>query len=82
MLYANEHVAKARSHKTHAEHQMQDANEVVDATDIAALNNSERQLWGQVKTGKVLLYQAISSHEITLGKHQEGLLRTAAPNRR
>jgi hypothetical protein len=70
VLYANEHVGKADSHKDRAERQLKIANEVIDATDLAALSDSERELWSQVKRGMVLLYQAVSSHEIAIARHE------------
>lgn len=70
VLLANEHVTKAETHKDRAERQLKVANEVVDATDLAALTASERDLWSQVKRGMVLLYQAVSSHEMALARHE------------
>jgi hypothetical protein len=70
VLYANEHVGKADSHKHRAERQLKIANDVIDATDLAALSESERELWSQVKRGMVLLYQAVSSHEMAIARHE------------
>lgn len=71
VLHANEHVSKAETHKERAERQLKIANDVVDATDLAALTAAEREIWSQVKRGMVLLYQAVSSHEMTLARHEE-----------
>lgn len=71
ILLANEHVSKAEAHKDRAERQLKVANDVVDATDLSALNSAERNLWSQVKRGMVLLYQAVSSHEMALARHED-----------
>ena len=70
ILLANEHVTKAEVHKQRATQQLKIANEVVDATDLAALTSSERELWGKVKRGMVLMYQAITAHEAELERHE------------
>jgi hypothetical protein len=70
ILLANEHVGKAESHKARAEYQLKVANDVVDATDLSSLTSSEREVWHQVKRGMVLLYLAVSSHEMQLARHE------------
>jgi DNA-binding winged helix-turn-helix (wHTH) protein len=71
VLHANEHITKAELHKDRAERQLKIANDVIDATDLAALTSSERDLWSQVKRGMVLLYAAVSTHELALSRHEE-----------
>ncbi|SRR6266487_1946655 len=70
ILLASEHVSKAENHKDRAERQLKTATEVVDATDLSALSITERDLWSQVKRGMVLLYQAVSSHEMAIARHE------------
>jgi hypothetical protein len=70
ILYAREHTTKAHVHKNRAERQIRLANETIAATDVAELTASERDLWTRVRTGMWLLYEAVSSHEVTLAKHE------------